>query len=135
MPVKSGYYKYPYVRSYFDGIEAKEKACGSIICVVWWMMYDMRNYMYFISKLYKHINFYCFVLCPQLMVFYHSVCLILFVHFISSIVIYFSILPQFSGNFSHRTLLTVSNSYKWWVYHSILYPILRWINTKNYSST
>lgn len=34
LPIKSGYFKYPLVRSYFDGIEAKEKTCSSIICVV-----------------------------------------------------------------------------------------------------
>jgi hypothetical protein len=33
LPIKSGYSKYPEVRSYFDGIESKEKPCASIICV------------------------------------------------------------------------------------------------------
>lgn len=34
LPVRIGYFKYPYVRSFFDGIEAKEKSCNSIICVI-----------------------------------------------------------------------------------------------------
>lgn len=37
LPVKSGFLKYPYVRSYFDGIEAKDKVCTSIINVVWFI--------------------------------------------------------------------------------------------------
>ena len=34
LPIKVGYFKYPYVRSFFDGIEAKDKNCNSIVCVI-----------------------------------------------------------------------------------------------------